>query len=243
MIICKVSLMKKIGFSVILCLSLSACETIDAPSWPSLSSLNPFGEKETVQTVQTVQTVLMDETDKRIPVEDITNTSVLDTESKEFDFLNGDVVVTPKESVINKTINEIEEPQDVVAMIEPKVKPSLPKVVKAIQADPISTAIKPVAIVKQKITQPSVVNETPIFTDANLILNSANGCPAIQIMPSARSITYFENEISGQMVARAIINEIRVNCDLSGPNMKLDLDILMKGTITNKGRFEGQRDQ
>ena len=49
----------------------------------------------------------------------------------------------------------------------------------------------------------------------DLKLSYATGCPSIQIMPSARSISYFENDLSGSLIARAVMNEIRGTCDIS----------------------------
>lgn len=102
---------------------------------------------------------------------------------------------------------------------------------------------EPIAVAQRPIQQPMVTDTTPIYNDPALKLSSATGCPNIQIMPSARSITYFESNMSGQMIARASINEIRGGCEVVKGGMELDLDILMKGTITNKGRFEGKKDE
>lgn len=93
------------------------------------------------------------------------------------------------------------------------------------------------------MAEPAV--ETPVTTDyadAEPVLNRTEGCPMVEIMPSARSITYFENEMSGQMVARAAISEIRGGCEYKNGGMEIDLDILMKGKITKLGRFEGNED-
>jgi len=93
------------------------------------------------------------------------------------------------------------------------------------------------APVEKSITQPSSqpVSEEPV-------VNRAEGCPMVELMPSARSITYFENDLSDQMVARASISEIRGGCEYRNGGIEIDLDILMKGKITKLGRFEGKED-
>lgn len=102
-----------------------------------------------------------------------------------------------------------------------------------------------VAAVAPVIAAAPIVTETApqaVYDEAEPILDRAEGCPIVEIMPSARSITYFENEMSGRMVARASISEIRGGCEYKNGGMEIDLDILMKGKITSLGRFEGNQD-
>ena len=89
---------------------------------------------------------------------------------------------------------------------------------------------------------PTTTSDIAIFNEQDLKLSSAKGCPNIQILPAGRSITYFENELSGYMVARAVINEIRGGCEIVKGGLEIDLDIFMDGKIADKGRFEGNQD-
>ena len=137
---------------------------------------------------------------------------------------------TKTEKEIAKTVAEKIEP--IQEVIQPK---KMTKIVEPV--------MKAVEVVQPKIQTPTQTIETPMFTEADLKLSSATGCPQIEIMPSARSMTYFENELSGNLLARAVINEIRGGCEITSNGMELDIDILMNGRITNKGRFEGNKDQ
>lgn len=120
-----------------------------------------------------------------------------------------------------------------------------------IQPTPAPTPVPaPAPAVAAPITQPSPAsvqntaasNDTAMFNEGELVMTRQDGCPMVEIMPSARSITYFENEMSGQMVARAAITEIRGGCEYKNGGMEIDLDILMKGKISKLGRFEGKED-
>jgi hypothetical protein len=128
----------------------------------------------------------------------------------------------------------------------PKEKPvEAPAIVKVQSASVQQPEIKAPKPVPAKMAQAPIktINE-PLFTESDLKLSSAAGCPKVEIMPAARSITYFEDgALAGQMKARAVINEIKGGCDVVSGGVELDLDILMRGHITNKGRFEGQKDK
>lgn len=91
--------------------------------------------------------------------------------------------------------------------------------------------------------QPQTMPETTADVAQEGDQIAISGCPVIEIMPAARSMTYFEQEMSGDMLARAVMTDIRGGCELTDKGLEIDLDILMKGTITDKGRFEGKRDQ
>lgn len=117
---------------------------------------------------------------------------------------------------------------------------------KAAQAQASAPTLTPqVQDIQEVVAQPTSVqqtDDTAMYDEQDLKLSSAEGCPKVRIMPSGRSITYFENELSGQLVARAVINEVRGGCEVVSGGLEIDLDILMKGRITDKGRFEGNRD-
>jgi hypothetical protein len=171
-----------------------------------------------------------------------------------------DIQIASAEPAIKPTVPKQLKPQTVAKKIQDDIQPTVEKVEKEIvnTVEPIVKKVQPeprpiqktpeptmkvVEVAQPKIESPIQTIETPIFTDADLKLSSATGCPQIEIMPSARSMTYFENELSGNLLARAVINEIRGGCEITSNGMELDIDILMNGRITNKGRFEGNKDQ
>lgn len=129
--------------------------------------------------------------------------------------------------------------EDIQGIVEVQQEPTPPA------PEPVAEPVSELAIVEPaveptpKIVEPMAADATPIFTENDLKLSSAAGCPQIQIMPAARSITYFMDNTSDQITARASIDEIRGGCEIVSGGMEIDLDILMKGKITNKGRFEG----
>jgi hypothetical protein len=104
-------------------------------------------------------------------------------------------------------------------------------------------------VVEPQVPDVTPITETPIAPqtipqdNGTTTLATAKGCPHIEIMPAARSMTLFENEMSGEMTARASISEIRGGCEVVSGGMEIDLDIIMRGTITNKGRFEGKQNE
>lgn len=70
-------------------------------------------------------------------------------------------------------------------------------------------------------------------------------CPAVEVLPATKSITYFdgpEGKPSGAMVARASLVDIRGGCDYTDNSVVVDIDMIMQGKITDKGRFDGRRD-
>ncbi len=141
---------------------------------------------------------------------------------------------------------QIRQPLTNTIIEAPKEKPvEAPAIVKVQPAPVQQPEIKAPKPVPAKMAQAPIktINE-PLFTESDLKLSSAAGCPKVEIMPAARSITYFEDgALAGQMKARAVINEIKGGCDVVSGGVELDLDILMRGHITNKGRFEGQKDK
>ncbi len=231
--------MKKIILTTALCLSLSACETASNLEWPSL---NPFGNDEVTE-------VVMDDSPQMpaAPVATV-NQSALQTELDEMEKLTGNRLQTQSLSPAPEPETLAEQVDDRIDDIKPEIEPVLNEPileeetaeilepeVKQPEPRPVETPkmAEPIAVTKPKAEPVTISNDTP------LQLSSADGCPKIEIMPSARSITYFEDNMSGQMIARASISEIRGGCEVVRGGIELDLDILMRGTITNKGRFEG----
>lgn len=168
------------------------------------------------------------------------------TIKKEIAQANLPEVPTVKPNPPVKEQAQIRQPLTNTIIEAPKEKPvEAPAIVKVQSASVQQPEIKAPKPVPAKMAQAPIktINE-PLFTESDLKLSSAVGCPSIEIMPAARSITYFDDgALSGRIKARAVINEIKGGCDIVSGGMELDLDILMRGNITNKGRFEGQSDK
>jgi hypothetical protein len=60
-------------------------------------------------------------------------------------------------------------------------------------------------------------------------------------MDEARSITKFDESNGGQIQARASLQEVKGDCDISGNQLTLDLRMIMSGQVFDAGRFEGNR--
>ncbi|PCH99454.1 MAG: hypothetical protein COB76_05735 [Alphaproteobacteria bacterium] len=136
--------------------------------------------------------------------------------------------------------------------IQETVENTADKIMNVTDTPPAAKALEPIAVV-QKIekdvreitanpTSLLKTNDVAIFDESDLKLSTSKGCPHVKIMPAGRSITYFENELSGSVVAHAVINEIKGGCEVVKGGIELDLDILMRGQISDKGRFEGRKD-
>ena len=86
----------------------------------------------------------------------------------------------------------------------------------------------------------------PIQQNAAVITSLSSGCPRVQILSDASSITYFDEEIENldraEMIARASLNDIRGGCEFTANGLEVDLDLLMTGVIGKTGRFEGRED-
>lgn len=70
-------------------------------------------------------------------------------------------------------------------------------------------------------------------------------CPGVAVLPDTKSITYFddpEGKPTGALVARASLVDIKGGCDYTPTGVIVDIDMIMKGRITDKGRYEGRRD-
>lgn len=133
-------------------------------------------------------------------------------------------------------------PQQVAAAV-PQPQPAQPQPIQQPVQQP-SPEDQPAVAATAQAAPVTFENAGPpvSFDEGEPILTQQAGCPIVEIMPSARSITYFENEMSGRMVARAAITEIRGGCEYKPNGMEIDLDIIMKGRISELGRFEGQED-
>lgn len=75
--------------------------------------------------------------------------------------------------------------------------------------------------------------------------NAPKECPAVEVLPDTKSITYFdgpEGKPSGDIVARASLVDIKGGCDYTANGVVVDIDMIMQGRIGDKGRYEGRRD-
>lgn len=75
--------------------------------------------------------------------------------------------------------------------------------------------------------------------------NAPKECPAVEVLPDTKSITYFddpEGKPSGTMVARASLVDIKGGCDYTKDGVVVDVDMIMQGRISDKGRYEGRKD-
>lgn len=90
---------------------------------------------------------------------------------------------------------------------------------------------------------------TPDATSEPSTASSADGppedCPSVEVLPDTRSITYFddpEGKANGKMIASASLVDIRGGCDYAPNGVSVDIDMIMKGKITHRGRYEGRDD-
>ncbi len=252
--------MKNILLISTACLALSACESMSDMTW---ASMNPFSATETQETVEAPTATInssavateLNEMEKLTGyAPQFTNKAEPETIDTLFEEAIEADITTPVQDVkIENPIEPIETSKPNEPIIEPTVKPeqAIKEVIEETKSEIIATQespvemppITPVEVKQPQVIEPVQASDMPMFTDKDLSLSSDQGCPQIKIMPSARSMTYFENELSGDLLARAVINEIRGGCEITSKGMELDLDIIMDGRITNKGRFEGNKDQ
>jgi len=92
-------------------------------------------------------------------------------------------------------------------------------------------------------TETAAVAEKP--ADHAFTPGVPDGCPAVEVLPDTKSITYFDdkdNRPIGDIVARASLTDVRGGCEYSDDGVVVDIDMLMQGHISDKGRYEGRRD-
>ena len=232
--------MKHLILTTALCLSLTACETVSNMSWPSL---NPFGSDKEVKKVE-IDTPEIPAT----PVE-VINQSAIQTELDEMEKLTG-TRMKAQDFIAQKSIDDAHQEQNSI----PKESPQ--KVAETI--DDIQNNIAPVLkepIIESKIIEnpdfnkeekPIEViteNQNNVKTSKVITSMAMSGCPKIEIIPATKSITKFNPANPTQMTARASMADIKGGCEVVKGGMEIDLDILMRGTITNKGRFEGKMNE
>jgi hypothetical protein len=207
----------------------------------SLPDFDWFGDD-----VEPVTEVVMDDA----PQEPINvDLNSIETELDEMERLTGArMAIDAEESTMPS-----EPVQEVIAMepepVEPMTVPSPPEVDQANNfqmkdevkmAEPetsLETADAPASKTNENMNDVAMKDspDSVALTDA--------GCPAIILVPATKSMTKFDADNPSVMAARASITEVRGGCEFVDGGMEIDLDILMRGTITNAGRFEGNRNQ
>lgn len=111
----------------------------------------------------------------------------------------------------------------------PAVEPIVPAKAKAVET--------PVAAV---VPAPAPVPTTPAAETAE-----KPACPGVEVLPETRSMTYFEDPTAvagGDPIARAALTRVRGGCSYDGNKVTVDVDLIMRGHIEDKGRKEKDRD-
>jgi len=224
--------MKRFFLGLVLCTSLTACSSTHFSDWPDLdlgvdwASLNPFDREDVTEVDMTEGKA---ETEKNTatsrPVPRTPNQSALQTELDEMERLTGNRPQAPS----TESETRLAPPPMMAEVNDTPPTASQPQRLAQVFDEPVSEPPMAAAPVAEVIEEPMMM--------------SAEGCPQVRILPSAKSITNFEDgsSMSGQVTSRATITDIRGGCEVVSGGLELDLDILMRGTITNQGRFEGDR--
>ncbi len=231
--------MKHLILTSVLCLTLTACETVSDMSMPSFGL---WGDDEPVTEVvideQPMAPVAVDQNALQTELDEIEKLTGVRPQVKE------DAPLMPAEdtqAVIAQNIPV--SPQDEEAMTVEVEKPAMvaepaEEIVVEQAPEPVietsELVIEPVAVVGEETSAPM-----PVVTKNTI----EAGCPAIIMVPATKSMTKFDTDNPSLMLARASIVDVRGGCEFVAGGMEVDLDILMRGTITNQGRFEGNKNQ
>ncbi len=105
----------------------------------------------------------------------------------------------------------------------------------------------PPAVPVESVTSETTDATAPAQTAAKAAApaNAPKECPQVEVLPDTKSITYFddpEGKPTGSIVARAALTDIKGGCDYSKDGVIVDIDMIMQGKISDKGRYEGRRD-
>lgn len=287
--------MKQVLFSLCVCLSLSACESIPTLSdvenydW---SKLNPLSQSEPVQEVEFANGAAI--VGQNPAATTAQQQAALQTELQEMQTLTGvQPTVTPNANgrIPVSAVIGTATPAQNTAPARPQIfmapatgKPVAPAVFPAKkpvardggnvvatasirEATPAAAA--PQAPVTSAPTADSIKwnQPAPAPRNANVIpapapvpvqqaqapqplpqnqsgTSSANqpaaikGCPRLEIMPVARSMTNFKgDDVNNATTSRASIVDVRGGCQAVKGGLQIDLTLIMKGAITNAGRF------
>lgn len=137
-------------------------------------------------------------------------------------------VTTPAASVASKTTEQKEMAATMGAIAAPEADTAAEPAA-GNEAAALETAAAPVA----DAPKPEKIEGIP------------SECPGVAVLPDTKSITYFddpEGKPTGAMTARASLVDIKGGCDYTGNSVVVDLDMIMKGQISDKGRYEGRSD-
>ncbi|NBX66094.1 MAG: hypothetical protein EBQ96_03755 [Proteobacteria bacterium] len=88
-------------------------------------------------------------------------------------------------------------------------------------------------------------NPAPRADAAPAPAGAPKDCPGVEVLPDTKSITYFDDPMgkpTGALVARAQLIDIKGGCDYTANSVVVDIDMVMQGKITDKGRYDGRRD-
>lgn len=226
---------KNYGLIIILCGVLTACETVSDMSWPSFGL---FGE----EGADSVTEVVMDDMRAPVFIPEI-DQAALTTELDEMEKLTGTRPqmrqIMPKETVAEAPVIEP------MPMAE-DITPPTPQIQEDIAQDQIEeiveTVTEDIAVEAEIVKTPEPVEPIAVIENARPMQTEA-GCPSIIMVPATKSMSKFDPENPSRLIARASMTDVRGGCEFVKDGMEVDLDILMRGTITNQGRFEGNRNQ
>ncbi|HEY8964349.1 MAG TPA: hypothetical protein VIN59_07815 [Alphaproteobacteria bacterium] len=94
---------------------------------------------------------------------------------------------------------------------------------------------------------PAALEEETPPAPADIAIKSSvpDSCPGVEVLPDTKSITYFADKDGrpiGGMTARAQLVDIKGGCDYTKDSVIVDIDLIMQGHISDKGRYEGRKD-
>lgn len=123
-----------------------------------------------------------------------------------------------------------------------------PKSVTTFSADGTTTIENAETSTPKAIQASQTERASPVVSKVQTMENAlGTGCPNVQILSDAQSITYFDETTTASpnranIIARASLKEVRGGCEITAKGLEVDLDMLMSGMIGPKGRFEGRND-
>lgn len=123
-------------------------------------------------------------------------------------------------------IAPVPQPAPVAQNNTPAVSAAQPRIAQAPAATTYGSS--------NRVVQPSSARVQTSITDES-------NCPKVEILPTARSVTFFEGDDSRQLIARGVIDDIRGGCVATQGGINVNLDILMTGKIGEQGRFQGDK--
>lgn len=228
-------------------LSLTACETMNEMSWPtlpempSISSLNPFGTDGQSGKVD-------DESESdapNMPNDPQSLVMASDIELSEIEKLTGHRPTPKPRGPVTDMIDDLAMdkmpsapmPQVNVERLDNQKTEMMAESVEKVEDKKIDVPVVTKQDVKQEVQEiAKAETQKPMMQEPTMDKAMTATCPVVKIMPVAKSMTNFNKDMAGQMTSRATIDEVRGGCEFVNGGMEVDLDILMTGQITNAGR-------